>query len=228
MKEEEIKGVIFDLDGTLVDSYQAIYLGFHYVYTQLNLTPLPFAEVKKVVGRGLSHTFRDLLGEELVSRALLLFRQKYEEVFREYTRLLPDVPEVLVELHKRKISMAVASNKLGKFSRAIFEHFQLQQYFTLIVGDGDVAQNKPDPEMIYFILDKMGLKKEEVIFVGDSIIDIQTAKNAGMKIFAIPSGNTPKEDLEKAQPTVLLNRLLDLLLYIGEEGDSILINESIK
>jgi 2-phosphoglycolate phosphatase len=221
MKEEEIKGVIFDLDGTLVDSYQAIYLGFHHVYTQLNLTPLPFAEVKKVVGRGLSHTFRDLLGEELVSRALLLFRQKYEEVFREHTKLLPDVPEVLAELHRRKISLAVASNKLGKFSRAIFEHFQLQKYFAVIVGDGDVAQNKPDPEMIYFALDKMGLKKEEVIFVGDSVIDIQTAKNAGMKICAIPSGNTSKEDLEKAQPTVLLERLLDLLFYVGKGGEKL-------
>lgn len=222
MKGEEIKGVIFDLDGTLIDSYQAIYLAFHHVYTQLNLTTLSFAEVKKVVGRGLSHTFRDLLGDELVPRALSLFREKYAEVFREQTKLLPDVPEILAELYKRKIRLAVASNKLGKFSRAIFEHFQLQKYFTLIVGDGDVAQNKPDPEMIYFVLDKMGLKKEEVIFVGDSIIDIQTAKNAGIKIFAIPSGNTPKEDLEKAQPTVLLSRLLDLLLYLGKEGETTL------
>lgn len=220
MKGEEIKGVIFDLDGTLIDSYQAIYLGFHHVYTRLNLKPLSFAEVKKVVGRGLSHTFRDLLGEEMVPRALLLFREKYAEVFREHTKLLPDVPEVLTELHKRNIKLAVASNKLGKFSRAIFEHFQLQKYFAVIVGDGDVANNKPDPEMIYFVLDKMDLKKEEVIFVGDSVIDIQTAKNAGIKIFAIPSGNTAKEDLEKAQPALMLNRLLDLLLYVGKGGEA--------
>lgn len=218
MKGEEIKGVIFDLDGTLIDSYEAIYLSFQHVYRQLNLTPLSFAEVKKVVGRGLSHTFRDLLGVELVPRALSLFREKYAEVFGEHTKLLPDVPEVLDELYRRKIRLAVASNKLGKFSRAIFEHFQLQKYFTVIVGDGDVSQNKPDPEMIYYALSKMGLKKEETIFVGDSVIDIQTAKNAGMKIFAIPTGNTSKEDLEKAQPTVLLDRLIDLLLYVGKGG----------
>lgn len=217
--KEVIKGVIFDLDGTLIDSYQAIYLGFYYVYTQLNLAPLSFAEVKKVVGRGLHHTFHELLGDELVPRALALFREKYEEVFREHTKLLPHVPEVLEELHRRKIRLAVASNKWGRFSRAIFEHFQLQKYFTCIVGDGDVAHNKPDPEMIYYVLSKMGLKKEEVIFVGDSVIDIQTAKNAGMRIFAIPSGNASKEDLEKARPTVLLSRLLDLLLYVREGGE---------
>lgn len=213
-----IKGVIFDLDGTLIDSYEAIYLSFHHVYTQLNLKPLSFAEVKKVVGRGLNYTFRELLGEELVAQALFLFRQKYEEVFREYTKLLPDVPEVLEELYRRQIKMAVATNKLGRFSRAIFAHFQLQKYFTTIVGDGDVSQNKPHPEMLNYALDKMGLAKEEAIFVGDSVIDIETAKNAGMKIFAVPSGNSLREDLAKAQPTVLLERLLDLLKYIGKEG----------
>ncbi len=214
MERAGVRGVIFDLDGTLIDSYQAIYMGFHHVYTQLNLPPLSFAEVKKVVGRGLNHTFRELLGEDLVPRALTLFREKYEEVFREHTKILPDVPEVLEALHNWKILMAVATNKLGRFSRAIFEHFHLLNYFTAIIGDGDVSQNKPDPEMIYLALDKMGLRKEEAIFVGDSVIDIETAKNAGIRIMAIPSGNTSREDLEKAQPTVLLNRLVDLLGYV--------------
>lgn len=214
MKGEEVKGVIFDLDGTLIDSYEAIYLSFHHVYSQLNLPPLSYAQVKKVVGKGLSYTFRDLLGDELVPKALALFREKYEEVFREHTKLLPDVPEVLEALYKRKIQMAVATNKLGRFSRAIFEHFQLQKYFKAIIGDGDVAHNKPHPEMIYCALAQMGLTKEEVIFVGDSVIDIQTAHNAGMRIFAVPSGNASPEELEKAQPTVLLERLIDLLKYI--------------
>ncbi len=214
MQRVGVKGVIFDLDGTLIDSYQAIYMAFHHVYTQLNLRPLSFSAVKKVVGRGLNHTFRELLGEDLVPRALALFREKYEEAFREHTKLLPDVPEVLEALHSRKILLAVATNKLGRFSRAIFEHFHLLNYFAAIIGDGDVSQNKPDPEMIYLALGKMVLKKEEAIFVGDSVIDIETAKNAGIRIFAIPSGNTSREDLQKAQPTVLLNRLLDLLPYI--------------
>ena len=213
---QKVNGVIFDLDGTLIDSYQAIYLSFKYAYENMGLPPLPYEVVKKVVGRGLNQTFRELLGEEQVPRALTLFRKKYEEVFRIHTHLLPDVPEVLETLHRRNVHMAVATNKFGRFSRAIFEHLGMGKYFAAIVGDGDVSENKPNPEMAYYAIGKMGVKKEDTVFVGDSVIDIQTAKNAGLRMFAVPTGNTAREDLERALPTVLLDRLLDLLTYISQ------------
>ena len=216
MKEnQKVNSVIFDLDGTLVDSYQAIYLSFKYAYENMGLPPLPYEVVKKVVGRGLNQTFGDLLGEDRVPQALTLFRKKYEEIFRNHSHLLPDVREVLETLHRREVRMAVATNKFGRFSRAIFEHFGMGNYFAVIVGDGDVSENKPNPEMIYYAIGKMGVEKEDTIFVGDSVIDVQTAKNAGLRIFAVPTGNTAREDLERAPPTVLLDRLLDLLTYIS-------------
>jgi len=214
MTEKEIRGAIFDLDGTLIDSYQAIYLGFHHAYTQMGLTPISYEQVKRVVGLGLDHTFRELLGEERVLRAISLFRQKYEAVFRENTRLLPDAREVLETLHGRGIRLAVATNKLGRFSREIFEYFGMENLFTVIVGDGDVPRNKPDPEMLRLAMEKMGMEKEQTIFVGDSVIDIQTGKNAGVRVFAVPTGNTDRRDLENARPTVMLDRLLDLLSYV--------------
>lgn len=214
MKGNEIQGTIFDLDGTLIDSYEAIYLGFHHVYTEMGLPPMPFEQVKGVVGLGLNHTFRQLLGEERAPRALFLFRRKYEEVFLENTRLLPDVREVLETLHGRGIRLAVATNKLGRFSREIFEHFRMEKLFTVIVGDGDVPQNKPNPEMLRLAMEKMGVEKERTIFVGDSVIDIQTGKNAGVRVFAVPTGNTDRRDLENARPEVMLDRLRDLLAYV--------------
>jgi 2-phosphoglycolate phosphatase len=214
MTATEIRGAIFDLDGTLIDSYQAIYLGFHHAYTQMGLTPMSYEQVKRVVGLGLDHTFRELLGEERVRQAIFLFRQKYEEVFRENTRLLPDAREVLETLHGRGVRLAVATNKLGRFSREIFEHFGMEELFTVIVGDGDVPQNKPDPKMLQLAMEKMGVEKERTIFVGDSVIDIQTGKNAGVRVFAVPTGNTDRRDLENARPAVMLDRLLDLLAYV--------------
>ncbi len=214
MKETRIRGAIFDLDGTLIDSYQAIYLGFHHAYTQMGLSPMSFEQVKRVVGLGLDHTFRELLGEERVPRALFLFRKKYEEVFRENTRLLPGVREVLETLHGRGIRLAIATNKLGRFSREIFEYFGMEKLFTVILGDGDVPQNKPNPEMLRLAIEKMGVEKERTIFVGDSVIDIQTGKNAGVQVFAVPTGNTDRRDLENAGPAVMLERLLDLLSYV--------------
>ena len=209
-----MNGVIFDLDGTLVDSYEAIYLSFKHTYENMGLKPLPFEVTKKAVGLGLSNTFRELLGEANVPRALFLFRAKYDEIFRDHTFLLPDVREVLEALRGRGIQMAVATNKLGRFSRAIFEHFSLETFFATIVGDGDVSANKPAPEMIFYAIRKMGVRKEDTAFVGDSVIDIQTARNAGLPVFAVPTGNTAREDLEKARPTAMLDRLSDLLGYV--------------
>ncbi len=214
MNANNVRGVIFDLDGTLIDSYQAIYLGFHYAYSEMGLPPLSYGQVERAVGRGLAHTFRELLGEERVPQALTLFRKKYEEVFPTHTRLLPDAREVVGSLQGRGLQLAVATNKFGQFSRKIFEHFGMEKMFTVILGDGDVSQNKPDPEMLYLAMDKMGVGKEETIFVGDSVIDIQTGKNAGIPVFAVPTGNTGREDLVRAQPAVIMNRLLDLLSLV--------------
>jgi len=214
MNASKVRGVIFDLDGTLIDSYQAIYLGFHHAYSEMGLSPLSYEQVQRAVGRGLGHTFRELLGEEKVPQALSLFRKKYEEIFRAHTHLLPDVREVVGGLQCRGIQLAVATNKLGRFSRAIFEHFGMEKMFAVILGDGDVSQNKPDPEMLYQAMDNMRLAKEETVFVGDSVIDIQAGKNAGVRVFAVPTGNTDRADLVKAQPTVIMNRLLDLLSLV--------------
>ena len=214
MKEKEIRGIVFDLDGTLIDSYQAIYLGFHHAYKQMGLPPLTYEEVRRVVGQGLNHTFRELLGEERVPQAITLFRQKYEEIFPAHTHLLPEVREVLESLHGRGIRLAVATNKLGRFSRAICEHFGMEKLFTVVVGDGDVSQNKPHPEMLCLAMEKMGTKKDQTLFVGDSVIDIQTAQNAGVRVLAVPTGNTEREDLVKARPTVLLERFSDLLAHV--------------
>lgn len=213
MKGKPAKGVIFDLDGTLIDSYQALFLAFRHTYQNMGLEPLSFDEIGRVLGHGLTSTFRDLLGEKRVPEAMKFFRQKYEEVLRPYTHLLPGAREVLEALHGRGIKLAIATNKLGEFAREIFEHFGLDKLFAIIVGDEDVSQNKPDPEMLLRAVERMRLKKEEVIFVGDSAIDIETGKNAGVRVFAVPTGVTKREDLEKAQPTLILDRLLDLLIY---------------
>ena len=213
MKENHAQGVIFDLDGTLIDSYQALFLAFLHTYQNIGLAPLTDEEVRRVLGHGVSSTFRDLLGEERVPQAMRLFRQKYEEVMRPNTHLLLGAREVLEALHRRGIKLAIATNKIGQFARELFEYLGLDELFAVIVGDEDVSQNKPDPEMLLHAIERMRLKKEEVIFVGDSPIDIQTAKNAGIRAFAVPTGVTKREDLEKAQPTLILDRLLDLLIH---------------
>jgi phosphoglycolate phosphatase len=215
MKDQKIRGVIFDLDGTLIDSYQAIYLSFQYAYENMGLPPLNYEEARRVVGLGLTITFNDLLGKERTPVALRHFRKRYWEVFREHTHFLPGAREAICELHRRGVPQAIATNKLGRFSRAIIRHFGLEGFFLAVLGDEDVTLNKPDPEMLLAAIEKLALPKEEVVMVGDSLIDIQAAQNTGIRVFAVPSGATPREALAEAQPTVILDRLTDLLPYVS-------------
>ena len=212
--QNNIRGVIFDLDGTLIDSYQAIYLSFRYAYESMGLPPLSYEEARKVVGLGLTITFNDLLGRERTPEALRLFRKKYWEVFPDHTQFLPGARELAFELHRRGIRQAIATNKLGRFSRAIIRHFGMNDLFVAVLGDEDVALNKPDPEMLLAAIEKLALPKDEVVMVGDSLVDIQAARNTGIRIFAVPSGTTRKEVLQEAKPTALLERLSDLLNHL--------------
>jgi 2-phosphoglycolate phosphatase len=219
MEEQEILGVIFDLDGTLIDSYQAIYLSFQYVYQRLGLAPLSYEQVKKEIGLGLSKTFAHLLGEDRKEEALRLFLEKYLQIYPEKTFLLPGAREVLETLHRWEIRLAIATNKIGRISRSILQHFELDHLFDAMVGDEDVGQNKPHPEMLFLALEKMGLAKEFVVLVGDSLTDIVTAKNAGLRVFAVPTGVKKREELEKGEPDILLSSLPDLLRYIKPRGE---------
>lgn len=214
MTHPGFRGVIFDLDGTLIDSYQAIYLSFQYAYTRMGLPPLSYEDSRRVVGLGLTITFHDLLGKERTPEALRFFRQRYWEVFADHTHLMPGAKESIFELHRRGVRQAIATNKLGLFSRAIIRHFGLEEFFVAVLGDEDVTRNKPDPEMLLAAIGKLGLPKEEVVMVGDSLVDIHAAQNTGIRIFAIPSGTTRREDLQQAQPTVILDRLTDLIQYL--------------
>lgn len=211
---KHIKGVIFDLDGTLIDSYEAIYLGFQYTYNQMGLKPLSYDAVKNRVSHSLQSIFRELLGEEKVNQAVTLFRQRYKEVFRTHTHFLPDAKEVLTEVHNRGIKLSVATNKLGRFSRDILEHLQVGNLFSAIIGEGDGALTKPNPKMLYLAIDRMAVPKENAVLVGDSPIDIQAALNASIRVYAVPSGTNTKEELTNARPTAVLVRLSHLLEYI--------------
>jgi HAD superfamily hydrolase (TIGR01549 family) len=214
MNDRKIKGVIFDLDGTLIDSYQAIYLSFRYAYEKMGLPPLTYEDARKVVGLGLTITFNDLLGKDRTPEALQWFRKRYDEVFSQHTYFLPGAQDLIAELQRRNLKQAIATNKLGRFSRAIIRHFSMENFFVAILGDEDVALNKPDPEMLLSAIEKMALLKDEVVMVGDSLIDIEAAKNAGVRVFAVPSGTTPRAALEEGRPTAILDKLMDLLQYL--------------
>jgi phosphoglycolate phosphatase len=107
--------------------------------------------------------------------------------------------------------LGIASNKFGHFSRGALTHLGVSDYFKSVIGAGDVARNKPFPDMIHAALKEMELPLEEAIFVGDTLTDIEAAKQARVDAYGLPTGFHSKKELSQAKPKRLLKNLQELV-----------------
>lgn len=213
--KKRIRGVIFDLDGTLIEAYEAIYLGLKEAFQHFGRDIFPFDDLKSYLKPDLESTLQQFFSPEEAMEGIPIMRRKYEEVYLDKTRFLDGAREVLDGLSSKGIILGVASNKFGKFSRGALAHLGVSNYFKSIVGAGDVLRNKPFPDMIYAVLKEMDLLPEEAVFVGDTLTDIETGKQAGVDVFALPTGFYSKIELSKGKPKRILNNLKDLLPEIN-------------
>ncbi|MBE9505100.1 MAG: HAD family hydrolase [Proteobacteria bacterium] len=210
-----IRGVIFDLDGTLIDSFEAIREGFNATLPYYGLDTLSLSETKALVGKPLEDTFCDLIGEENANKATAIFRKKYREVFLDMTLPLPHAVETVTTLHNRRYHLAVATNKFGPYSRDIINHLGLDDMIAPVVGDGDGVKRKPEPDMLKKLLIDMSMTEKEAVFVGDSPIDIETGKKAGVKTIAVSTGYHSREMLEEAGAETVIGNLSLLVNLIS-------------
>jgi phosphoglycolate phosphatase len=215
--KKRIRGIIFDLDGTLIEAYEAIYLGLKEAFQHFGKKIFPFPDLKKYLKVDLEATMSQFFSPEEVLESIPIMRKKYEEVYLDKTRFLDGAREALEILHSKGILLGVASNKLGRFSRGALKHLEVSDYFKSVVGAGDVPRNKPFPDMIHMVLREMGLSPEEVVFVGDTITDIETAKQAGVDAYALPTGFHSKKELSGKKPKRILINLKELTQIAGSK-----------
>jgi phosphoglycolate phosphatase len=209
--KKRIHGIIFDLDGTLIEAYEAIYLGLREAFQQLGREIFPFSDIKKYLKSDLEGTLTQYFSPEEVIKGVPIMRSKYEEVYLDKTHFLDGAKEVLETLHSKGILMAVASNKYGRFSRGALRHLGVSDCFKSVLGAGDVPRNKPFPDMIHAALREMGLPPEDVVFVGDTLTDIDTGKQAGVDVYALPTGFHSKTELLQGKPKRILKNLKELM-----------------
>jgi 2-hydroxy-3-keto-5-methylthiopentenyl-1-phosphate phosphatase len=215
--KKRIHGIIFDLDGTLIEAYEAIYLGLKEAFQHFGKKMFPFPDLKKYLKVDLEATMNQFFPPEEILEGVPIMRKKYEEVYLEKTRFLDGAREALEILHSKGILLGVASNKLGRFSRGALKHLEVSDYFKSVIGAGDVPRNKPFPDMIHAVLREMGLPPEEVIFVGDTITDIETGKQAGVDAYALPTGFHSKKELSEKKPKRILKNLKELTQIVGSK-----------
>lgn len=205
--------VIFDLDGTLVDSVKDLCEAVNATRVFMGLTALPEETVASYVGNGAPVLIRRAMGAEAsdqrVEEALAHFLGYYREHMLDHTRPYPGVVETLETLHTRGCRMAVLTNKPERFSRDMCTGLGFGKFFFQIYGGNSFLQKKPDPIGIHTLMRECGAKTEETWMVGDSATDILTARNAGVQCVGVTYGISP-DSLKDAPPDYLLDSLLSL------------------
>jgi len=214
--QKRIHGVIFDLDGTLIEAYEAIYLGLKEVFQQSKREIFPYNELRHYLKADLESTLQQFFSPEETQEKIPIMRKKYEEVYLHHTHFLDGAKEVLDTLHQRGVRLGVASNKYGRFSRLALNHLGVSSYFKSVIGAGDVSRNKPYPDMIHAVLKEMELRPEEVIFVGDTLTDIETGKEAGVDVYALTTGFHSREELSQRRPKRILKHLKELIRLLDQ------------
>lgn len=206
--------IIFDLDGTLVDSYPAILESLNQVLKAFHKNQVDMETAKKLVGKGLENLISQVIGSEDINAGVKAFRASYDETHRRGTFLLPGVLPTLEALHQKRIKMSVASNKPSDYSRNILEHLRINYFFVDCYGPDRGVPPKPEPAMLKTLMRLMDSSTEETLYVGDMVLDVQTARNAGVRVALIPTGGGSEEELRSAQPDFMLSSFSDLLKLV--------------
>ncbi len=204
--------IIFDLDGTLVDSKIDIANSVRHTLKELGLRDVSPETIYTFVGRGVEPLIRNSLAEAGggdVEAALRLFRAHYREHMVEHSAPFPGVEEVLRRLSP--IDKVVLTNKLKDLSLEMLEKLSLAPFFLDIFGGDSFLTKKPDPEGIRQIIQKFGAKPESTLIVGDSGVDIEAGKRAGITTCGVTYGYRSVEELRLQCPDYMVDNFLEII-----------------
>jgi len=208
------QAVIFDLDGTLVDTLEDLTRSINYALDLYDLPLLDREEVKKIVGNG-AHTMmtralppdRADLTDDVLCRQQAYYRSHYADHSRPY----PGIVEILQELQQNQVKCAVLSNKPDCFTRKIIASMFASGTFTLVRGHVDDVPLKPDPATALQLAEELDVKPADALFVGDTAVDIQTARRAGMTPIGVTWGFRDRSELLQNGAAALIDHPQELL-----------------
>jgi phosphoglycolate phosphatase len=211
--------LVFDLDGTLVDSQRDLTEAVNATRAWMGLGPLPPVNVARYVGNGAPVLIQRALpdaDEEDWARGLKYFLEYYREHMLDSTRLYPGVREALDQLHGAGIPLAVLTNKPIRFTLQMLEGLGLDLHFFRVYGGNSFPEKKPHPMALDALIAESRAERERTLMVGDSAVDVQTARNAGARACGVRWGFQP-ETFVTTPPDFLIDDMRELAKLVLTE-----------
>lgn len=211
--------VIFDLDGTLLNTIADLTVAVNYALDRCGYPSQPMEAIQRMVGDGIMKLIeRAMPEEERTAEKLAIMRSHflpyYESHNAELSKPYEGIAELLTELKKRGVGMAVASNKYQAATRKLIPHYFPGIPFSPILGQREGVPAKPNPQIVEEILAQTGVARDEVLYVGDTNVDMLTAKAAEVDCVAVSWGFRPVTELSEHNPLAIIDNPLQLLDYL--------------
>jgi len=207
--------VMFDLDGTLIDSVPDLAAAVDNMLLKLGREPVGIESVREWVGNGAPVLVRRALAGGIdhstvddgeAEAALEMFMEAYSES-HELTVVYPGVRDTLKWLHKQGVEMALITNKPERFVAPLLDQMKIGRYFRLIIGGDTLPQQKPDPAALFFVMKMTNIPASQSLFVGDSRSDVLAAKAAGVKCVALSYGYNHGRPIAEESPALVIDDL---------------------
>ena len=213
------RAVLFDLDGTLVDSYNALTEAVNHARRTHGLHELSPTRIRELVGEGIERLLQRAFERTELPRSIVqAFVARYVVICCAVSRVLADGDVTLHELHELGVAMAVCSNKPTVFSKKILDFLGLSRYFRAIVGPDIAGARKPEARHLAVTLESVACSREEALFVGDMPLDVRAARNSGIDVAVVATGSSTREQLTASGPDHFLERFSDLIKLVRREA----------
>lgn len=215
-----IKACIFDLDGTLTDTLASLVYSVNATLEEMGLPAITDEQCQAFVGSGARRLLEDSLdaagdaGHTRIEEAMEIYKRIFDENCTYKVKPYEGIMELLKELKAKNIYTAVLSNKPHGQTVKVVKEVIGDEWMDWAQGQQEHIARKPDPEAVYAILDRFGVKKEEALYIGDSEVDIKTGHNAGVTTIGVTWGFRSREELVEAGAIHLIDKAEELPLFL--------------
>ncbi len=210
IKMKKFKLIIFDLDGTLIDAYEAITKSFNFAMKRFGYPQQSSLSIRRAVGWGDVQLLNSFVSENDLAGVLGIYRRHHKDSILKYSKVFPGVNRLLAILKAKGYKLAVASNRPTRFSLLLISHLKLNRYFDYILCADKLKAGKPHPEILQRIMDRLSLKPSATLYVGDMVIDAQAGRRARVKTVIVTTGSSSAREIRLEKPWKIIKRIKDL------------------